>query len=165
MNPQVQFDETRRKAVRDLLTNNVRNDTAKVRRRSGRAVAVGVAIAGSLTLGAGAMASTGQLGWITLPCQVAGPCTPTYATVPAWPVNQKGQTYGVQGDSPVPPDLVAVVATNGTKGYVLSRDLEEPQPTSPADAAKNFSTPRPTREIPVFLQDGETKVGTFDAPG
>lgn len=165
MKPEIEFDEERRKAVRNILLQNVRSDTAKVRRHGARAAAVGVVIAGSLTLGAGALASTGQLGWIALPCQVAGPCSPSYATVPAWPINEKGQTYGVQGDSPVPPDLVAVAATNGARGYVLSRDLEGPQPTSPADAAKNFSTQRPTREIPVFLQDGETQVGTFDAPG
>jgi hypothetical protein len=64
------------------------------------------------------------------------------------------------------PDLIAVMATNGQTGYAYARDLNGgPMPTSPEDAAKNFSTPRPQREVPVFLSDGETQIGVFMASG
>jgi hypothetical protein len=81
-------------------------------------------------------------------------------------VNAKGETYGVENPEHGAPDLIAVMATNGATGYVYAKDLYGgPMPTSPDDAAKNFSTPRPPREITVFLSDGETKVGIFLAAG
>lgn len=81
-------------------------------------------------------------------------------------VNAKGETYGVESPENGTPDLIAVVATNGQSGYAYARDLNGgPMPTSPEDAAKNFSTPRPPREIPVFESDGETRVGVFIASG
>lgn len=81
-------------------------------------------------------------------------------------VNAKGETYGVESPEHGVPDLIAVMATNGSSGYAYANDLYGgPMPTSPEDAAKNFSTPRPPREIPVFLSDGETKVGIFLASG
>jgi hypothetical protein len=81
-------------------------------------------------------------------------------------VNAKGETYGVESPENGTPDLIAVVATNGQSGYAYARDLKGgPMPTSPEDAAKNFSTPRPPREIPVFESDGETRVGVFMASG
>jgi hypothetical protein len=62
--------------------------------------------------------------------------------------------------------LIAVSATSGGSGYVYAKDLDGgPMPTSPEDAMKNFSTPRPPREIPVYLSDGETKIGVFEAAG
>lgn len=65
-----------------------------------------------------------------------------------------------------PPDLIAVTASNGVSGYAYAKDLYGgPTPTSPEDAAKNFSTLRPPREIPVYLSDGQTKVGAFQASG
>lgn len=84
----------------------------------------------------------------------------------AWGVNAKGETYGVESPKKGTPDLIAVTATNGVSGYVYAKDLNSgPTPTSPADAAKNFSTPRPHREIAVYLSDGQTKVGIFQASG
>lgn len=81
-------------------------------------------------------------------------------------VNAKGETYGVESPENGTPDLIAVMATNGQSGYAYARDLNGgPRPTSPEDAVKNFNTPRPSREIPVFLSDGETKVGVFMAAG
>ncbi|MBT8162967.1 MULTISPECIES: hypothetical protein [Arthrobacter] len=81
-------------------------------------------------------------------------------------VNAKGETYGVESPENGTPDLIAVIATNGRSGYAYARDLYGgPMPTSPEDAVKNFSTPRPPREIPVFLSDGETRVGVFMAGG
>lgn len=81
-------------------------------------------------------------------------------------VNAKGETYGVESQENGVPDLIAVVATNGRSGYAYASDLYGgPMPTSPEDAVKNFSTPHPPREIPVFLSDGETKIGVFMAAG
>lgn len=81
-------------------------------------------------------------------------------------VNAKGETYGVESQENGTPDLIAVVATNGKSGYAYAKDLYGgPMPTSPEDAAKNFSNPIPLREIPVYLSDGQTKVGVFKAAG
>jgi hypothetical protein len=81
-------------------------------------------------------------------------------------VNAKGETYGVESPEHGAPDLIAVMATNGAAGYVYAKELYGGHmPTSPEDAVKNFSTPRPPREIPVFLSDGETKVGVFLVTG
>lgn len=81
-------------------------------------------------------------------------------------INAKGETYGVESQENGTPDLIAVIATNGQSGYAYARDLYGgPMPTSPEDAVKNFSTPRPPREIPVYLSDGETQVGVFLAAG
>lgn len=81
-------------------------------------------------------------------------------------VNARGETYGIESPENGVPDLIAVTATNGSAGYVYAKDLYGgPTPTSPEDAAKNFSTPRPSRELPVFLSDGETNVGVFLASG
>lgn len=81
-------------------------------------------------------------------------------------VNAKGETYGVESQENGTPDLIAVLATNGQSGYAYSKDLHGgPMPTSPEDAVKNFSTPRPQREIPVFQSDGETQIGVFMAAG
>ncbi|WP_077490691.1 hypothetical protein [Sinomonas mesophila] len=84
-----------------------------------------------------------------------------------WGVNARGETYGVEIPGVGVPDLLAVIATNGREGYVYARDLSGgPGPTSPEDAAKNFSKPRPPREIPVYLSDGETQIGIFEVtPG
>ncbi|MET4096984.1 hypothetical protein [Arthrobacter sp. UYCu712] len=161
MSSEVQFDEKRRRVVRGLLVATVRKDTAQPRKR--RMFAIGLITAGSLALGTGAFATAGQLGWIALPCTSQEACSPSYAPVPSWPVNDSGQTYGVQGDSPVAPVLVRVMATNGKEGYAFSMELQGPQPTSPEDAAKNFSTPRPNRQVPVYLSDGKTQIGVFQA--
>jgi hypothetical protein len=81
-------------------------------------------------------------------------------------VNAKGETYGVESPENGTPDLIAVIATNGASGYVYAKDLYGgPMPTSPEDAVKNFNTPRPPRQIPVFLSDGQSKVGIFEASG
>lgn len=72
--------------------------------------------------------------------------------------NAKGETYGVESPENGTPDLIAVVVTNGQPGYDYARDLNGgPMPASPEDAAKNFSTPRAPREIPVFESDGKTR--------
>jgi hypothetical protein len=81
-------------------------------------------------------------------------------------VNANGETFGVESPENGTPDLIAVMATNGASGYVYAKELYGgPMPTSPEDAVKNFNTPRPPREIPVYLSDGQSKVGIFKAAG
>lgn len=81
------------------------------------------------------------------------------ATATSWGVNSDGHTYGVANGRGIP-DLVAVIATNGRKGYVYAAQLQDaqPEPTSPAQAA----TMRPTHTaIPVYESDGHTVIGQF----
>lgn len=80
-----------------------------------------------------------------------------------WELNAKGETYGVEVPGRGVPDLLAVVATNGAKGYAYSAQMQGTEPTTPEEAARNL--PRPPREIPVYLSDGATQVGVFMAPG
>jgi hypothetical protein len=80
-----------------------------------------------------------------------------------WKINAKGETYGVEVVGRGTPDLLAVIATNGAKGYVYSSQMKETDPASPEEAAKNL--PKPQREIPVYLSDGTTQVGVFMGPG
>lgn len=80
-----------------------------------------------------------------------------------WEVNAKGETYGVEVAERGTPDLLAVIATNGAKGYAYSDQMKGTDPASPEEAAKNL--PKPQREIPVYLSDGTTQVGVFMAPG
>lgn len=82
--------------------------------------------------------------------------------VPA-PVNANGDTYGADNEHGTP-DLIAVVATNGTKGYSYARDFAElePEPTSPADAlAQQQANEGKTLSVPVYESDGSTQIGTF----
>ena len=78
----------------------------------------------------------------------------------------KGETYGVESQENGTPDLIAVIATNGQSGYAYANDLHRGAvPTSPEDAVKNFSSPRPPHEIPVFQSDGETQIGVLMTSG
>lgn len=85
-----------------------------------------------------------------------------------WAVNAEGDTYGAQNENGSP-DMVAVMATNGTRGYVYRTELEDADGTaamktfkSPADAlawqearlGKDFA-------IPVYDVTGKTVVGEF----
>ncbi|CAL8974572.1 hypothetical protein CELL_01822 [Cellulomonas sp. T2.31MG-18] len=74
-------------------------------------------------------------------------------------VNARGQTFGVSGSAPQgDPDLVAVEATNGRSGYAYASELEDPQPSSPADAGASSGR---GRTIPVYESDGTTVIGEF----
>lgn len=85
-----------------------------------------------------------------------------------WAVNAEGDTYGAQNENGSP-DMVAVIATNGTRGYVYRTELEDADGTasiktfkSPADAlacqearlGKDFA-------VPVYDVTGKTVVGEF----
>jgi hypothetical protein len=98
---------------------------------------------------------------IAQPC-TDNPCVPSYGDIPSWPVNENGQTYGIQGDSPIPPDLIQAMTTDGKTGYVLAKDLEQPMPDSPEQALEwQKANAGKTRSIPVYEQDGRTIIGEF----
>ncbi|SIR58224.1 hypothetical protein [Microbacterium sp. RURRCA19A] len=86
--------------------------------------------------------------------------------------NADGETFGsiVAGETP---DLVAVVATNGSEGYVRRTDLEDADGTT---AARSFRSPADALAwqeehagrsvaIPVFASDGRTVLGEFVVGG
>jgi hypothetical protein len=89
--------------------------------------------------------------------------------LPAFPVNEHGQTYGRSDGLLNPadePDLILAQATNGKIGYVLKSDLDAAtgaDVASPEEAlaqqAKN-RTGEPI-EIAVFEADGRTRIGVF----
>lgn len=81
---------------------------------------------------------------------------------PVWPVNENGQTYGPAIYTAPPeahPDLMATAGVDGTLGYVLFSDLEEPLPRTPEEAVK--MNKNPPRYIPLYDKDGKTVIGTF----
>lgn len=89
-----------------------------------------------------------------------------------WAVNDSGDTYGVINANGEP-DLIAVIATNGQQGYVHRSDLEDADGTT---AAKSFTGPEDalrwqeqnagaTHVIPVYEQDGSTRIGDFQIGG
>jgi hypothetical protein len=127
---------------------------------------------GSVGIAAASLTAV-EKGWIALPGTNPS-ASPSYAPIPSWPVNANGQTYGKAGDSPVMPDLIEVQgeAPDGQiiTGYVHSSDLEHAewggsQPTSPEQAVKQEQERRNKHPngipIPVYKNDGMTKVGTF----
>lgn len=85
-----------------------------------------------------------------------------------WAVNENGHTYGTANDQGEP-DLIYVFATNGSMGYVYSKELNEASGmsedfTSPAEAlAWQESMKGKTVTVPVYESDGETVIGEFVA--
>ncbi|WP_324643878.1 peptidase M56 family protein [Pseudarthrobacter sp. LT1] len=85
-----------------------------------------------------------------------------------WAVNPHGDTYGAANENGSP-DLVAVIATNGTSGYAYRTDLEDANGTtasktfkSPADAlAWQESIKGKEFVVPVYDSTGKTVVGEF----
>jgi hypothetical protein len=86
----------------------------------------------------------------------------TYSSVrtTAWGVNESGQTYGV-ANAKGTPDLVSVVASNGKLGYIDSRELEGPTPTSPSQALAWQNGPQEDVQLLVYESDGKTVIGHF----
>lgn len=75
--------------------------------------------------------------------------------------NTNGQTIGTivdmsQGRTP---DLVLVVATNGTQGYVRSSDMDTARPPAGRPAPDGWTAP--AKLVPVYTKDGLTIVGEF----
>jgi hypothetical protein len=164
-----QFDPARSEAIRALLVETAAASRTEPRRRRRRWLVAGSIVIGSAAL-AGSAAAWGasHAGWIAAPSATPGG-TASFAPIPHWPVNAKGQSYGSEGDSPIAPDLILATATNGRTGYVLRKDLEDADGTT---AMKSFHSPQDaldwqkehggkTSYIPVYKADGTTKIGVF----
>ena len=84
---------------------------------------------------------------------------------PHYAKNANGMTYGRNIDATSPkdlPDLIKAQATNGKQGYVRRTDYEDPTPKTPQEAlAWGQSHKGTTRTIPVYAEDGMTKIGEF----
>ncbi|MCB5292226.1 peptidase M56 family protein [Arthrobacter sp. SO3] len=85
-----------------------------------------------------------------------------------WAVNAEGDTYGALNENGSP-DLVAVLATNGTPGYAYRTELEDANGTT---ASKTFKSPADalawqearmgkTFVVPVYDSTGKIVVGEF----
>jgi hypothetical protein len=172
----VAFDPQRSAALEAALADLVRSDTDPVRLRKIRrrhwTIGGAIAIGAGLSIAASAII-VGAPGWIALPGTNPS-ASPSYAPIPQWPKNEHGQTYGSQGSSPVPPDLVLVEGQddkgNPVTGYVLSHALTRaefggPEPTSPAQALKQQEDRLKKfpdgQWLPVYKSDGKTQVGRF----
>lgn len=93
-----------------------------------------------------------------------------------YPVNEQGQTYGSSSLAyeQIPegilaseaieylPDLVSVVNSDGTEGYVLKEDFHPSTPTSPEEAIQMQNDGAfDEKEVPLYASDGKTVLGTF----
>ncbi|WP_131685164.1 peptidase M56 family protein [Pseudarthrobacter sp. YALA5] len=85
-----------------------------------------------------------------------------------WALNADGNSYGMQNENGAP-DMISVVATNGTRGYVYRTELEEADGTA---AIKTFRSPEEALAwqeargneaiaIPVYDVTGKTVIGEF----
>ncbi|WP_307448778.1 hypothetical protein [Paenibacillus sp. V4I3] len=82
-----------------------------------------------------------------------------------YPKNKSGQTYGSATDATSPetvPELISAIGVDGTKGYVLKKDIDGEQPKSPEEAISIQNSRSPGgRDIPLYDVDGETIIGVF----
>lgn len=85
-----------------------------------------------------------------------------------WETNATGDTYGAQNENGTP-DMIAVMATNGTPGYVYRTELEQADGTA---ASRTFKSPEEavawqearkgkSFSVPVYDATGKTVVGEF----
>ncbi|MFN3707565.1 hypothetical protein [Microcella sp.] len=70
-------------------------------------------------------------------------------------VNANGETYGSPLGDRVP-DLMLTRAEGGKIGYVRVKELDLAR-----NARKSSTNPNKVFDIPVYLSDGETKVGVY----
>lgn len=86
-----------------------------------------------------------------------------------FPKNNNGQTYGSAADASSPemePELISAEGVDGTKGYVLKKDLDGEKPKSPEEAiAIQNRRPPGGVDIPLYDVDGETVIGVFHMEG
>lgn len=86
-----------------------------------------------------------------------------------YPENKNGQTYGSAADatySGTEPELISAMGVDGTKGYVLKKDIDGEQPKSPEEAIAIQNSRSPGgRDIPLYDVDGETVIGVFHVGG
>ncbi|MFC5931550.1 hypothetical protein D6T64_04260 [Cryobacterium melibiosiphilum] len=85
-----------------------------------------------------------------------------------WAINANGETYGALNESGEP-NLIAVTATNGNGGFVHAGELAH---ANGSEQAATFTSPEQalawqdsmagkTVSVPVYQNDGETRVGEF----
>ncbi|OAB25880.1 hypothetical protein PMSD_26835 [Paenibacillus macquariensis subsp. defensor] len=86
-----------------------------------------------------------------------------------YPKNKNGQTYGSAADATFPetePELISAIGVDGTKGYVLKKDIDGEQPKSPEEAIAIQNSRSPGgRDIPLYDVEGETVIGVFHVEG
>jgi hypothetical protein len=158
----------RRESLRTFLVSEAEASLAGKRRMRLRTVLLVLAGAVIVTVGAGvgtgAATAINHAPFIWTPSTEPGGRA-TLAPVPDWPTNESGQSYGAQGNSPIAPDLIGVMATNGVPGYVLATDLaavDGSSPTTPEEAGEWSKAHNGTyMDIPVYSSDGVTQVGIF----
>lgn len=89
------------------------------------------------------------------------------AEIGKYGVNENGQTYGVVNDFTAEkyyPDLVGAVGTDGTEGYILSKELLQMQrASSREEAVALMRDPEyiQGRLIDLYAADGTTVIGKF----
>jgi len=87
------------------------------------------------------------------------------ATSNLWPMNARGQTYGITVEDREA-DLVRVVATNNKVGYSFRIELDGPKPSSPEEALRwQAEQAGKSRMVPVYESDGVTQIGVFRIGG
>jgi hypothetical protein len=85
-----------------------------------------------------------------------------------WGATENGDSYGAENEKGIP-DMIAVIATNGTPGYVYRTELEEADGTA---AGKTFKSPDEavawhearrgkTFSVPVYDATSRRVVGEF----
>jgi len=85
-----------------------------------------------------------------------------------WAINANGETYGALNESGQP-DLIAVIATNRNGGFVHAGELAR---ANGSEQAATFTSPNQalawqdsmvgkTVSVPVYQNDGETRIGEF----
>ncbi|MGX1829129.1 hypothetical protein ACWIE6_12790 [Paenibacillus taichungensis] len=86
-----------------------------------------------------------------------------------YPKNRNGQTYGSATEATSPetePELIEAIGVDGTEGYVLKKDLDGEQPSTPEEAiALQNSRAADGRDIPLYDLDGENVIGVFHIGG
>jgi hypothetical protein len=164
--PTVHLDPTRKRELADFVVSTAQQSQEQLGSRRRRRIAiwtVAALVTGAVATGGTALA-TGSIPLFYTPSSTLGG-EATLAKPPAWPVNERGETYGVQGNSSVAPDLIRVQTLEGKEGYAFSRDLaaaEGSNVTSPKEAMEWMKTHAGTYiDVPVYEKDGRTKIGVF----
>jgi hypothetical protein len=162
----VHLDPARKRALADFLVSTVQRSQERDGSRRRRRIAVwtvAALVAGTVATGGTALAISSTPLFYTPSATPGGEAT--LVKPPAWPVNEHGETYGVQGNSSVAPDLVRVQTLEGKEGYAFSKDLavaEDNEVTSPTEAMEWMKTHAGTYiDVPVYEEDGRTKIGVF----
>jgi hypothetical protein len=161
-----QLDPARKKALAAFLVGTAQLSQEQLGSRRRRRIAiwtVAALVTGTVATGGTALA-IGSIPLFYTPSSTPGG-EATLVKPPAWPVNEHGETYGVQGNSSIAPDLVRIQTLEGKEGYAFSKDLavaEGNEVTSPKEAMEWMKTHAGTYiDVPVYEKDGRTNIGVF----